>query len=154
MPESVTLSFEEYANIKLARETAEAEAAGLRADLVKAKNEDPSGRINQLGELARELIQVLRFAVGNLPPETTRHWPFRSLEAAAKLLPWLPDFTPDDNTLAIELKAFANEVMKYEAQRSRRRRDAEPEQRVSQNFDDTPEEAEHQIFGSSDDAPF
>jgi hypothetical protein len=59
----------------------------------------------------------VRFAIGNLPPETTRGWPIDKLRAIADELPKIDGATTDDNELAITIRYFADECAKAEQQR-------------------------------------
>ena len=92
--------------------------------IVKAKSEDPSKRVQRLMALARDQLEVTRFAVANLPPETTRGWPWERLIKIAKRIEDLPDFGEDDRSLMIELVTFANEAAAHEEARGKTKKEA------------------------------
>ena len=115
---SVNLSTEEYEELRQARLRAEGECARLEGLLVEARAADPEGRVRPLMELARALIEPLRFAVGNMPPEVTRKWPVQSIKTISIRLSALPDFSTDDETLAAELMVFANDIERNERERA------------------------------------
>lgn len=107
----VTLTMDEYNELKTAKEQALEEVARLKANAFRAVlDSDATGTIKALNELARTQLQVIRFAMANLPPEDTRGWPMIALEGIAGKLELLPDRTDDDTSLSLELRAFAKEV--------------------------------------------
>lgn len=57
----------------------------------------------------RGALDVVSFAVANLPPEAVVGWPFESLEVIAEQLDILYPTDPDTQTLAITLRQFAGE---------------------------------------------
>ena len=116
MPAHITMDLAEYEQIKQARTDAENVAAKLREDLKLAMLAKPD--LGSLTELSRNLLTVARFAVGNLPPETTKGWPCDALRTASQLLQALPDHSLDDASLAIELRNFADEAATFERARN------------------------------------
>jgi hypothetical protein len=120
---SHTLNDEEYQGILIARKTAETRAAALEAELIRVKLEDPANRLAPLNALARAQLEVIRFAVANLTPETTRGWPTKALERIAALLPTMPDVTADDRDLATELLSFMRDCESYALVREKMRAD-------------------------------
>jgi hypothetical protein len=114
---SVTLSMEEYKALEQKGEIADRRIAELEAEVVRARLEDKEDRVQQLVTLVRALMVPLRFAIANMPPEVTRHWPMASLKEISALLPTMPGATDDDHTLAIELNAFAHEAERNERER-------------------------------------
>ena len=65
-------------------------------------------------------MQVACFAIGNLPPETVKGWPYLTLRAAAQTMSTLPDFTPADAEMAIEWVSFSREVERFELPRQKK----------------------------------
>jgi hypothetical protein len=114
---TVQLTGEEYDTLRNAKIHAENVAAELRNELVVARATDPSGRIMQLTTLARAMLDVAKFAVANLPPETTVGWPTARLLAVTQLLQHLPDFDVNDEELVVELQAFIREVQQHDRRR-------------------------------------
>ncbi len=110
------LNDDEYNEIKNREKTALDRCAELERDLVAAKRADP--RVRDLEALARDLITVMRFAVANLPPETTRNWPRTELTMIATHLQALPSYGSDDETLAIELRAFVDSCIDADRKRA------------------------------------
>ena len=118
-----TLTNEEYQDLLHRRQEAENEAARLREEL-KAARGDALALGNKLsGTLlitARASIEIVRFAVANLPPQTIKGWPTKALFTVADGLSALPEFDTEHRDLAIELKAFAREADALERERARR----------------------------------
>ena len=97
----------------------------LRDQLQKARQQPAPQPVEQHTNVALEALQsaleVVQFAVGNLPPETTRRWPFGALEALAKQLDILYPHDPDTQTLGITLRQFAGECAQVAEFRGARR---------------------------------
>jgi hypothetical protein len=113
----ITISLDEYNAVIAGRQQAEADAQKLREQLVEAKLADPAGRVLSLTALARTCLEIVRFTVGNVPPDSGLRWPRAALLKVADLLPVLPDYTVDDRELATEFKVFAREVGDVERRR-------------------------------------
>jgi len=111
---SVTLTGVEYDELKNARRDAENQVADLRHQLAAAKliSGDPF-IIAALTEITRKALDVVRFAVGNLPPETVVGWPSPALREIAVRLPMLPNYSPDDAEVAGELIGFAQDCERW-----------------------------------------
>lgn len=120
---SHTLDDEEYQALQRARRGNEERIATLEAELVLVKQEDPANRIKPLMQLARAELTIVRFAVANLNPESTRGWPTAALDLIADLLPTLPDYSADDGDLANELRAFKRDCEQYALVRAQKRED-------------------------------
>jgi len=119
---SHTLDNDEYNSLISGREAAEREANNLKIELARVRNEDPANRIAPLNELARSMLEIVRFAVANLNPESTRSWPAKALERVATLMPAMTDFTSaDDGVLAHEFRAFAGDCREYAQRREEAR---------------------------------
>lgn len=114
---TVTIELTELDEIRTRERKAIDDLAKIQAELVEAKKADPRNRIAGLLTLSRTMLDVVRFAVGNLPPETIRNWPVESLRLIARDLKWLPDFNADDESLVGELMLFAREIERVEAER-------------------------------------
>lgn len=116
----ITLSLEEYEEIKRAKALAEQEFADISKAMIDLRMNSDGGvmALHGLCSLTRKALSVACFAVANLPPETTRGWPTKTLRELAALIPILPDYTVNDHDLMNELVAFAIEA---EAQDQRRR---------------------------------
>lgn len=108
---TVTVPYNEYQAIQEAKLQAELETAKLRQQLTSSKIEASDAA---LFEIARAAIEIVRFAVGNLPPESTKHWPIAALRVVASRLPLMPDAGVDDQELALTLVNFAHECDVYE----------------------------------------
>jgi hypothetical protein len=109
---SITLS--EFLEVQNARTKAEMEAAQLKEQIRTMKIEANS---SLLIAFYRSALELVRFAVASMPPESTRGWPVDHLHAIARTLPSLPDATVDDGDLSITLRNFADECARYESRR-------------------------------------
>ena len=120
----ITMTLEEYKKLDSARDEALREVSTLRAQLVDAKLsavvDSNQTSIRRIVELTRALLEISRFAVGQLPPETNKGWPIESVKRASVLLVELPDSTVDDVSIASEFRAFAIECERVEAIREER----------------------------------
>jgi hypothetical protein len=118
MPAKIEMSLDEYKAVENERDTALKEVARLRAELIDAKLnvvvEGSDTNVRKLVTLTRALLDVTRFAVGQLPPETHKGWPFAALKTASDLLPVLPDHTVDDISIANEFRSFVKEGERVE----------------------------------------
>lgn len=112
---TVTIPYGEFQAIQEARRIAEVAAADLRQQISETKiaASDPV-----LLVVARSAIEVVRFAVASLPPESTRGWPTEALKRVAANLPSMPDAVQDDQELAITLMSFARECDHFEQRRN------------------------------------
>lgn len=113
----VTLSTDEYHDLINKRQTAENEAAAVRKELVAARSEDPSGRIETLDIGFKAALEVVCFAVGNLPPESYIGWPHDALRRTADAILQLPECGSNERDLFVELKKFAGEARAHERRR-------------------------------------
>ncbi len=107
---SVTLSMEEFSELKREVDRAQAQVVALQQELVEARQADPGGRIEMLAQLSREALTVVRFGIANMPPLEVKKWPTGAVKRVAELLPWLPNYGSDDQSLAIEMTAFADDT--------------------------------------------
>lgn len=121
MPAKIEMPLEEYQALANARDAAQREVEHLRAALIDAKLsavvEGSDTNLRKIVTLTRALLDVTRFAVGQLPPETNKGWPIKSLKTAGELLQVLPDHTTDDVSIASEFRAFAKEAERIELYR-------------------------------------
>ena len=114
---SITLTLEEYEGLKEKYRTAENEAAWLTNELARARTEDGSGQVAPLVVLVRNALDVVSFAVANLPPETTKNWPVEAIRMVSVLTAKLPDHTERDASFALELSGFADECDRIDRMR-------------------------------------
>lgn len=116
---TVNLTLEDYTALQQAKVNAENERAELQKkyDALRLANGTKQD-ITALNTAVRRCADVARFAVANLPPESTKGWPFAELRVLADSVDALPDAGPNDKTLAIELRAFAAECEKHEHRRA------------------------------------
>jgi hypothetical protein len=118
---TITLSLEDFEDMKTKRVEAENEAARLTNALAEAQRSSGNPEMTRaLSELVSQAIVVVRFAVAQLPPETTPNWPEKALEQIAALMPMRPGYGSDDQDLATELRAFARECRGYDLERRAR----------------------------------
>lgn len=111
---TVTIPLTEFMEVQNARAAAEQKAAALEKQLNEAKI---AANDATTYAIARDALEVVRFAIGNLPPETTRGWPVSKLRALSENLPKLDGASQDDQEYAITMRYFADEIEKCEAQR-------------------------------------
>lgn len=108
---------EEFKALEQRATDALAETSRLRGELLAAKLDQGDGAIRKLVELTRALLHCTRFAVGQLPPETTKGWPIADLKQAGELLAEMPDHTVDDYSIASEFRSFAEDCARIERYR-------------------------------------
>jgi hypothetical protein len=118
----ITMSLQEYEEIKTQRDEARQEMAELRKKLHDAEMRDPSERVPGLVRAVEAALPVVKFAVGNLAPETVRGWPYDDLAAFAEELDKLPGADTRMQEYALEFRNFVREAQSIEA--DRRERDA------------------------------
>ena len=111
---TVSIPYTEFQAIKEARSKAESEIVRLQKQIT---DEKVAASDHGMLMVARAALDVARFAVANLPPESTLDWPFESLRLIAKCLPAMPDVSPDDAELAVTLDHFATECERFETRR-------------------------------------
>jgi hypothetical protein len=107
-----------------------AEKAALAVDAAKANAHAAGARLTNLDEagfqaarldhIVRSALTIVRFAVGNLPAETTPNWPIAALDEVIKNLDALPTFGSDDVTLQIELRTLLAEIIEQDRARKAR----------------------------------
>jgi len=115
---TLTIPMKDYNAMQSDIATARQEASALREELIAAKLVDPSDRVKSLTAFARDCLTITRFAVGNLPPEMIRGWPYAALKRVADDIAQLPDCSFDDHDLANELRAFAKECEAHAIRRA------------------------------------
>jgi hypothetical protein len=118
----ITMSMQEYKELESQRDTAREEAAELRKKLHNAEMTDPGERIPGLVRAIEASLPIVKFAVGNLAPETVRGWPYDELVAFAEELDKLPGADTRTREYALEFRNFVREAQDVE--RGRRERDA------------------------------
>jgi hypothetical protein len=112
---TVTMAYSEFQALQETRKAAEEESARLKAKLMEAKIEASDPR---LLALSRAALEVVRYAVSSLPPESNRGWPFEALMVISEQVPHMPDASPDNEELALTLKVFAKECEDHERRRA------------------------------------
>jgi hypothetical protein len=114
---TVNIQLSELMAVQRGKEEAEALAAKLQEQLREAVTKASDQLLLQA---ARMGIAITRFAVSQLPPESTMGWPTSDLIKLAELIPQLPDATIDDTELSITLASFARECETFERRRKGR----------------------------------
>lgn len=116
----VTIRLSQLDEMRAQVRAANERAADLEDELTRERVKDPTGRVEGLSVLARDLITIARFAIANLPPIEIRKWPWMVVETVANGLHHLPDYSDDDSVLKGELMAFAADIREHELDRSRK----------------------------------
>ena len=114
------LTHEEYEDLKEGRRLAQDEAAKLRGELTDLREASlVAGHTmaHDLIKVVRAAIKITQFAVANMPPEVTRHFPNDALLAVADGMHSLPDFKENERDLANEFRAFVRENEVHEQRR-------------------------------------
>ena len=114
MQATVNIPLSEFQEIQKARTDAENEVIRLKAQIQSSeiKSSDQT-----LLSVAKAGIEITRFAVANLPAESTKAWPTKELQTIAELLPSMPGSTTDDQELAVTLNSFSRECEFFESRR-------------------------------------
>jgi hypothetical protein len=100
--------------LQKARETAEQEASNLREQIRQGATTSSD---QLLLAMTRAGIEVARFAVSHLPPESTKGWPLAAMRTIAENLPTMPGASIDDGELAVTLTNFVKECEVFEQRR-------------------------------------
>lgn len=134
---NVTIKLSKLDELRDGYKRANDRIAGLEAMLVEEKQRDRTGEIAKLRALLRESFVVVRFAVANLPPETTKMWPTTALRLIIESLPLMPDFSVDDQAFINELRQFRREIFDIDRIRAARDEDAKRLAEISEGLDQT-----------------
>lgn len=121
------MSMVDWETEKALRADVERELAKVRAELVDARTHGLTAAgvdAMRLDGVVRDAVMLVRFAVGNLPPESTPGWPVTQLKNVIAGLPALPSYGIDDATLKTELDAFVREIESNNGRRAIRREEA------------------------------
>lgn len=124
MGATITLGLDEWNQLNADKQSLANELAEMKQKLADANLEALSGsgdttKGRQLDTLVRSAVDVVRFAVANLPPECTPGWPVVALLNVAENIEALPTYTDIDRDLRIELLAFAKTAEEHETRRYR-----------------------------------
>jgi hypothetical protein len=111
---TVNIPLSELMELQKAREAAELEASKLHEKLRQTATtaSDPL-----LLAMTRAGIEITRFAVAHLPPESTKGWPLDAMRTIAESLSTMPGASIDDGELAVTLTNFAKECEVFEQRR-------------------------------------
>jgi len=113
----VSIPLGEFQELQQAKEKAERETAELREQIRQAKIQASDAT---LLAAARAGVEIARFAVANLPAESTSGWPFESLRTLGIAIVSFPDATTDDGDLSNVFISYARECEPFEVSRRAR----------------------------------
>lgn len=136
----VEMSYSEVQSLIEGKNAAEKAYGELLAASKVVKVGPPGEALAKLNIFARDALDIVRFAVANLPPEMTPNWPFEALRKLCENVSDLPDADTNDHDMAIDLKSFVAECEKHELRRKgeraagEARRKAERDARVSETL--------------------
>jgi len=117
MNATLNITLNDYNALVQARTAAEQDAAKAREEARLARLEDPSAKLTRLLAFTRDVLDVARFGIAHLPPETVRNWPYETLRRAMHNIDALPDCSTADRDMAIDLVSFARECEVLELRR-------------------------------------
>jgi hypothetical protein len=115
----VTMSLIEYQELQSQRDEARDRCAQLEKRIHEVEMTDPSDRIPPLVECVQAALPIVKFAVGNMAPETVRGWPYAELQAFAERLETMPGADTRIREYALEFRNFILEAKTVEAERVR-----------------------------------
>jgi hypothetical protein len=136
----IKMSLEEYQELTGQRDEAERARGEMAKKLADAEMADPTGRVPELVECIRAGLAVVKFAVGNLAPETVRGWPYADLKRFAEGVAKLPGADAFTEGAAHEFQSFINGAREIEE--LRRARDEQRMNPPAQAPEPTPEPTE------------
>ena len=118
MSATVTMDLGEYQQLHEAKKATEIENAQLKQQNIDAKiaSSDP-----HLVAFARAALDIIRYAVASLPPESNKGWPFESLRVIADEVVNLPDAGSTHDELSLTFTTFATECEDHERRRKHER---------------------------------
>ena len=117
MNATLNITLNDYNALMQARTTAEQDAAQAREEARVARLEDPSAKLDRLLVFTRDILDVARFGIAHLPPETVKNWPYETLRRAMRNIDALPDCSTSDRDMALDLVSFARECEVLELRR-------------------------------------
>lgn len=117
MNATLNITLNDYNALIAARTEAERDAAKAREEARIARLEDPSDKLARLLTFTRDILDVARFGIAHLPPETVRNWPYETLRRAMHNIDALPDCSTSDRDMALDLVNFARECEVLELRR-------------------------------------
>lgn len=115
---TISLKMSEYQAIVKGREDADRRLVELTLELAAAQRADPSGRIPPLLDMINHAKRLIQFAVANLPPETTRGWPYGDLASFARALAASAPKDGADAELAHSWLSWIRDAVPVEAERA------------------------------------
>lgn len=111
---TVTIPYAEFEAIQKERQRAEERAAAAEQKLIDVKVEQCD---QVLLALSLASLEIVRYAVSSMPPESNRGWPYEELKKISASLPKAPFAVDDHVTLAATLGTFATECERHELRR-------------------------------------
>lgn len=124
MSATITLPLTEWNTLIADKQALANEIAELRKLLDEARLDGVARPGNSNGKkldaLVRNAIDVVRYAVSNLPPECTPGWPVEALRTVAENIEALPTYDNIDRDLRVELLAFVEQAEENEDRRRRK----------------------------------
>lgn len=147
MSATVTMDLSEYQTLQKQKETTEIENSKLREQIIEAKisSSDP-----HLLAFSRAALDIVRYAVASLPPESNIGWPFESLRVVAEEILRMPDAGPTHEELAFTFRTFAQECEEHERRRKLAR---EVKQAPLPSLADLTARESHEIVATPDQDP-
>ena len=119
MKPTVTISIEEYDNLRNVAKSCSSQIAAAKAETEAEKNKDHSQEAENFRGMLLRAILVIQFAVGNLDPTTVRGWPWQDLMLFAISLRDAPGIPFEFKEMTYDLEHFCNECKKIEEDRVR-----------------------------------
>ncbi len=107
----MTIDLGEFQALQDAKTKAELALSQMQQEIITKKIEASDA---VLYSISRAALEIVRFAVANLPPESIKGWPTMALRTIACELPAMPDTVNDDKEFALTLSVFADECDRYE----------------------------------------
>jgi hypothetical protein len=117
---TISLKLSDYDKMRTGQRALETRLRELEVELTAAQLADPSETLGHVHRAFLQAMQVVQFAVGNLPPESIVGWPHAALAHLAEAVNTLPGIGPHLKEIAPELREFARGAASLEAWRKER----------------------------------